>query len=122
MKTSIKRLRTCNYSTAVAPEGFLRQKAQQTNKLICDHPEMKIDWTLDACETCKVYVNRNQPAAPEPITPQASLPKPVAIKPTTPKAIAPEPVTPKPTTTATAEPEPAEPKKTRGRKPKATKE
>jgi len=64
MKPSIKRLRTCVYSKPVAPTDFLAKDSHQTNKLACDHPQMKIDWQLETCTNCAVYVNRNKPPEP----------------------------------------------------------
>jgi len=66
MKPSIKKLRTCIYSKPIAPGGLFAQEEHQTNKLVCDHPEMKINWTVEVCGGCKVYVNRNKPPEPEP--------------------------------------------------------
>jgi hypothetical protein len=70
MKASIKRLRTCSFSTAVAPTGFMGQPVQHTNKLICDHPQMKEHWMIETCEKCQVYVNRNKPPEPVPAEPK----------------------------------------------------
>jgi hypothetical protein len=66
MKPSIKKLRTCVYSKPVAPSGFFSQDSHQTNKLVCDHPEMKVNWQLEVCAACAVYVNRNKPPEPPP--------------------------------------------------------
>ncbi len=93
MKIGIKKLRTCAFTKAAAPSGFSGQAIQFTNKLVCDHPEMKTDWTEKKCEPCTVYVNRNLP--PEPAPPPAPAPPP-------------------------PEPEAPAPKKTRARKPKTT--
>ncbi len=61
MKPSIKKLRTCVYSKPVALSGLFSQESHQTNKLVCDHPQMKINWQLETCVPCTVYINRNQP-------------------------------------------------------------
>jgi hypothetical protein len=66
MKSSVKKLRTCVYSKPVAPSGLFSQESHQTNKLVCDHPEMKVNWQLERCTGCTVYVNRNQPPEPPP--------------------------------------------------------
>jgi hypothetical protein len=64
MKPSIKKLRTCVYSKPVAPSGLFSQDSHQTNKLACDHPEMKVNWQVEVCAACTVYVNRNKLAEP----------------------------------------------------------
>jgi hypothetical protein len=74
MKASIKKLRTCAYNKAVAPSGFTGQSLQHTNKLVCDHPEMKNEWVEKTCEKCTVYSNRN--VIPEPLPPPAPEPAP----------------------------------------------
>lgn len=66
MKLSIKKLRTCAFSKSLVATGFFGQDSVHTNKLICDHPEKKISWTLTVCAECEVYVNRNKPLEPEP--------------------------------------------------------
>lgn len=71
MKPAIKKLRTCVYSTDLVAASFFGQADQHTNKLVCDHPEMKIGWSEKVCGDCKAYVNRNasllRPApAPQP--------------------------------------------------------
>jgi hypothetical protein len=96
MKPSIKKLRTCLYSRDLVATGFFGQADQHSNKLVCDHPEMKINWTEKVCGPCQVYVNRNasieirtaagrQPTPPEspaagppavPVAPQNLLPSP----------------------------------------------
>lgn len=78
----------------------MRQSAQLTHKLICDHPEMKKDWTEKKCESCTAYFNRN--FSPEPAAAPAPTPE-----------ILPPPAT-------TAEPEATLAKKTRTRKPKTS--
>jgi hypothetical protein len=84
MKASIKKLRTCAYNKAVAPSGFTGQSLQHTNKLVCDHPEMKIEWVEKTCEKCTVYSNRNViPEPPPPPVPEPALEPPppiVAVK------------------------------------------
>ncbi|MEW5976741.1 MAG: hypothetical protein AB1898_13140 [Acidobacteriota bacterium] len=72
MKVSVKRLRNCLYSRPLVQAGGFTQASPQTNKNICDHPEMKLNWTVEACGPCKVYVNRNKPPEPEP---KASAPE-----------------------------------------------
>jgi hypothetical protein len=76
MKPSIKKLRTCVYSKPIAPSGLFAQEAHQTNKLVCDHPEMKINWTVEVCESCEVYINRNKPPEPEPAKKKPRIRKP----------------------------------------------
>jgi len=65
MKPAIKRLRTCTFSKAIVADFFGKERAH-THKLGCDHPEKKIDWTLEICSSCDAYVNRNKPVEPEP--------------------------------------------------------
>ena len=96
MKPSIKKLRTCLYTRDLVAPGFFGQADQHSNKLVCDHPEMKINWNEKVCGPCQVYVNRNasieirtaagrQPTPPEspaagppavPVAPQNLLPSP----------------------------------------------
>jgi|WetSurMetagenome_2_1015567.scaffolds.fasta_scaffold607522_1 hypothetical protein len=100
MKAGIKKLRTCAFTKAVAPSGFMRQSAQLTHKLICDHPEMKKEWTEKKCESCTAYLNRNfSPEPPSPPAPAIETPNPVS---------------------SASEPEAAPPKKTRVRKPRTS--
>jgi hypothetical protein len=85
MKPQIKKLRTCAYSKDAAA-SFFGQPEQHTNKLVCDHPVMKINWTEKVCGPCRVYVNRNTslemprsapqsvpPPQPEPATPAPAI-------------------------------------------------
>jgi hypothetical protein len=58
MKPHIKKLRTCAYSTDLVAANF-GQREHHTNKLICDHPQMKINWEERVCGPCTIYVNRN---------------------------------------------------------------
>lgn len=75
MKASIKKLRSCAFNKAVAPSGFTGQSIAHTNKLVCDHPEMKKDWTEKSCEKCESYRNRN--ISPEPTPPPSPEPSPM---------------------------------------------
>jgi hypothetical protein len=59
----------------MAPRVFFGQETHQTNKLVCDHPEMKINWTVEVCGDCTVYINRNKPPEPEPATPPNKKPR-----------------------------------------------
>ena len=79
MKLNIKRLRTCAYSKPLVASGFIGQPNAHTNKLVCDHHEMKVDWTEAVCASCKVYVNRNKPSETEPAKKKAAR-KPGAAK------------------------------------------
>jgi hypothetical protein len=78
MKPAIKKLRTCTYSKDLVPSAAVfGQREQHTNKLVCDHPEMKLNWTEKVCGPCTVYENRNaelvipasQPPQPAPEPP-----------------------------------------------------
>jgi hypothetical protein len=75
MKPSVKKLRNCVYSKPIAPRVFFGQETHQTNKLVCDHSEMKINWTVEVCGDCTVYINRNKPPEPEPATPPNKKPR-----------------------------------------------
>jgi hypothetical protein len=87
MKPAIKKLKTCTYSKDLAPSAALfGQREQHTNKLVCDHPEMKVNWSEKVCGPCTVYENRNaelvvparQPPQPAPAPPvKAAIPTPV---------------------------------------------
>ena len=82
MKPYIKKLKTCRYSTEIVPTGLFQQADHHTNKLHCDHPEMKINWTEKVCGPCVVYENRNagrQETAP-PIAQPGSAPPVVTAK------------------------------------------
>ena len=60
MKPAIKKLRTCTYSKdLVSSPAIFGQREQHTNKLVCDHPEMKVNWNEKVCGPCTVYENRN---------------------------------------------------------------
>ncbi|HEX2521083.1 MAG TPA: hypothetical protein VHP35_03095 [Terriglobia bacterium] len=99
MKPSIKKLRTCLYSRDLVAIGFFGQADQHSNKLVCDHPEMKINWTEKVCGPCQVYVNRNasieirSAAAPQPATPERPAAGPPAV-PVAPQNLLPSPATP----------------------------
>jgi hypothetical protein len=85
MKPHIKKLRTCLYSKDLAATGFFGQAEPHTNKLVCDHPEMKVNWTEKVCSPCQAYVNRNAsieiPSAPvpQPAPPERSATGPPAV-------------------------------------------
>lgn len=94
MKPAIKKLRTCTYSRdLVTSAAAFGQRDQHTNKLVCDHPQMKLNWNEKVCGPCTAYENRNaelvvpvpQPAqlAPEP----AKTAVPAAPKPPSPPAV-----------------------------------
>ncbi len=110
MKTSIKKLRSCAFNKAIAPSGFTGQSIQHTNKLVCDHPEMKIGWIEKSCEKCESYRNRN--ISPEPTLPPSPEPAPIPTpEPTLPPSPEPTPIPP-------SEPPPS-PKKSRSPKAKS---
>jgi hypothetical protein len=97
MKPHIKKLRTCTYSKEIAASSFFGQREQHTNKLVCDHPEMKINWTEKACGPCQVYLNRNvtdqqATAAALPLAGAEPIPAPTAPAPVPVPAL-PEPET-----------------------------
>jgi hypothetical protein len=99
MKASIKKLRTCVYSRDLVATGFFGQAEQHSNKLVCDHPEMKINWTEKVCGPCQVYVNRNasieirSAAAPQPAPPERPAAGPPAV-PVAPQNLLPSPAIP----------------------------
>src|SRR5688572_6051852 len=102
MKPAIKKLKTCTYSKDLAPSAAaFGQREQHTNKLVCDHPEMKLNWTEKVCGPCAVYENRNaELVVPTPQPPQPA-PEPKA------KAASPAPVRqPAPVTTPPVSPAP----------------
>ena len=60
MKPAIKKLKTCTYSKDLVPSAAaFGQREQHTNKLVCDHPEMKLNWSEKVCGPCTAYENRN---------------------------------------------------------------
>jgi len=81
MKPAIKKLKTCTYSKDLAPSAILfGQREQHTNKLVCDHPEMKLNWSEKVCGPCTVYENRNaELVVPVPQPPQAAAGAPVKV-------------------------------------------
>jgi hypothetical protein len=87
MKPAIKKLKTCTYSKDLAPSATaFGQREQHTNKLVCDHPEMKLNWSEKVCGPCMVYENRNaELVVPVPQPPQAVAESPA-------KAASPAPV------------------------------
>ena len=111
MKPAIKKLKTCTYSKDLAPSAAVfGQREQHTNKLVCDHPEMKLNWSEKVCGPCTVYENRNA----ELVVPVPQPPQPVLESPA--KAASPAPVrkvppvgTPPPVPSAPAIPAPAKP-------------
>jgi hypothetical protein len=119
MKPAIKKLRTCTYSKDRVPSAAIfGTREQHTNKLVCDHPEMKLDWNEKVCGPCTVYQNRNAgmviPAAPpvepelhppaavvasspaQPPSPTVTEPPPAPF-PATEQAVTPPKIVPKPT-------------------------
>ena len=91
MKPAIKKLKTCTYSKDLAPSAAVfGQREQHTNKLVCDHPEMKLNWSEKVCGPCTAYENRNA----ELVVPVPQPPQPVRESPA--KAASPAPVRPVP--------------------------
>jgi len=97
MKPAIKKLKTCTYSKDLASSAAaFGQREPHTNKLVCDHPEMKLNWNEKVCGPCRVYENRNaelvipapQPAQPAP-PPPARTASPAPVKPPSPVVAAP---------------------------------
>src|SRR6185503_17022393 len=84
MKPAIKKLKTCTYSKELAPSAAVfGQREQHTNKLVCDHPEMKLNWTEKVCGPCTVYENRNaELVVPLPLPQPAAQPPAKAASPT----------------------------------------
>ena len=79
MKPAIKKLKTCAYSTdLVASAALFRQSEPHTNKLTCDHPEMKLNWNEKVCGPCTVYKNRNAELVVPPPQPPQPVPQPPA--------------------------------------------
>lgn len=76
MKPAIKKLKSCLYSKSIGPSGYFARESVQPTKLVCDHPEKKVDWTVTVCVDCTVYVNRSKTAEPEPppTTPKRKTP------------------------------------------------
>ncbi len=115
MKPAIKKLKTCTYSKDRASSAAaFGQREPHTNKLVCDHAAMKLNWNEKVCGPCTVYENRNaelvapvpQPPQPAP-QPPARAASPAPVRQPSPVVTAP-PVSP-----ARAVPTPAEaPKKT----------
>src|SRR6185503_10504995 len=111
MKPAIKKLKTCTYSKDLVPSAAaFGQREQHTNKLVCDHPEMKLNWSEKVCGPCTVYENRNA----ELVVPVPQPPQPVLESPA--KAASPAPVrkvppvgTPPPVSSAPAIPAKAKP-------------
>ena len=74
MKPAIKKLKTCTFSKdLVSSAALFGQHEPHTNKLMCDHPEMKLNWSEKVCGPCTVYQNRNA----ELVVPAPQPPKPV---------------------------------------------
>ena len=91
MKPAIKKLKTCTYSKDLAPTAAVfGQREQHTNKLVCDQPEMKLNWSENVCGPCTAYENRNA----ELVVPVPQPPQPVRESPA--KAASPAPVRPVP--------------------------
>jgi hypothetical protein len=65
MKPAIKKLKSCLYSKPIGPSGFFARESFQPTKQVCDHVEMKENWTIAVCADCKAYVNRSQPTKAE---------------------------------------------------------
>jgi hypothetical protein len=78
MKPAIKKIKSCLYSKSIGPSGFFARESFQPTKQVCDHVDMKENWTIAVCADCKVYVNRNQP--PEPEVPATSRKKKTSRK------------------------------------------
>lgn len=64
MKTLIKKLKSCRYSIAAEPTR--RDEPFHDTRHRCNHPVMKVDWTLEHCEDCKYYE-----AVPKPVLARA---------------------------------------------------
>ena len=60
MKAGLKKLRTCAFSKARASREFFSTQTQYNRRLVCDHPEMKKDWSEETCVDCSSYRNRNR--------------------------------------------------------------
>ena len=109
MKPAIKKLKTCTYSKDLAPSATaFGQREQHTNKLVCDHPEMKLNWSEKVCGPCTVYENRNAelvvpvpPQAVPELPAKAASPAPVRQVST---VVTPPRVSPAPSTPAQAKP------------------
>lgn len=82
MKPHLKKLKTCAYSTDLAASPF-GQKEHHTNKLVCDHPEMKINWQEKVCGSCDAYLNRNADLAIPVPQPEPAPPSTVPVAPVT---------------------------------------
>ena len=90
MKPAIKKLKTCAYSKdLVASAALFRQSEPHTNKLTCDHPEMKLNWSEKVCGPCTVYTNRNAELVVPPPQPPQPVPPTKAATPAPPKKPAP---------------------------------
>jgi len=113
MKPAIKKLRTCTYSKERVPSATIfGQREQHTNKLVCDHPEMKRDWNEKACGPCTVYQNRNAgivPATAPPVEPGPHPPVVVLLPDSTQQPstkVTEQPPAPSPATTEQADVKP----------------
>lgn len=53
MNTLIKKLKSCRFSKA--PEAPKRDEPFHDTRHHCDHPKMRVDWTLEKCGDCTVY-------------------------------------------------------------------
>jgi hypothetical protein len=111
MKPAIKKLKTCTYSKDLAPSAAVfGQREQHTNKLVCDHPEMKLNWSEKVCGPCTAYENRNaELVVPVPQPPQPVLEPPAKAASPTPARQVPPVVTPPPVPSASTTPAQAKP-------------
>jgi hypothetical protein len=110
MKPAIKKLKTCTYSKDLAPSAAVfGQREQHTNKLVCDHPEMKLNWSEKVCGPCTLTGAETQGVVPVPQPPQPVRESPTKAASPAPVRPVPPVVTPPPVSSAPAIPAQAKP-------------
>ncbi len=65
MKAGLKKLRSCTFSKERVSKGFFSPHKQYNHRLVCDHPDMRENWSEKVCVDCSSYLNRNHPAETE---------------------------------------------------------